>query len=236
MNARSRGAALSWLVAGVSLAGLGVLVGAALTWRSEDAVLLLALAALAVLSELLDFAPFPHSRVSLSAALILAAGTVSGLPGVAVVASVAVAADYAAHRKPFFKVAFNEGALLLAGAAYVGVFEAFATGYRAGDWPAVLGPALLGGALYFAVNSGLVALAIALDTARHPWHIWSDRFRWLLPHYVLLGILAAMMASAYDGWELAGLALFLFPLAMVWLILRQYSDRVSEPGHRLRSA
>jgi hypothetical protein len=155
---------------------------------------------------------------------------------VAVVDSVAVAADYLAHRKPLFKVAFNEGVLLLAGAAYVGVFQAFATGYRPADWPAVLGPALLGSTLNFAVNSALVALAVALDTGRRPFSIWSERFRWLIPHYVLLGILAAMMASAYDRWELAGLALLLVPLAMVWLVLKQYAERAVELRHRFQDA
>ena len=236
MTIWSRPPALAWLVAAVSLAGLAVLVAAGLGWQDEEGTLLLALAALAVLSEMLDFAPFPNARVSLSVALILAAGTVSGLPGVAVVASTAVAADYVAHRKPLYKAAFNEGVLLLAGAAYVGVFGAFSTGYRTTDWPDVLGPALLGSALNFAINSGLVALAIALDTGRHPFSVWSDRFRWLLPHYVLLGVLAVIMAAAYDRWELAGVALLLVPLAMAWLVVKQYADRVWELGRRFQSA
>jgi hypothetical protein len=228
--------ALTWLVTGVCLAGLGVLAGAALSAKDEDIVLLSALAALAVLSELLDFAPFPHSRVSLSAALIFAAGTVGALPGVAVVASAAVVADYLAHRKPLFKVAFNAGVLLLMGAAYVGVFQAFATGYRPDDWPAILGPAILGSALGFAVNSALVALAIALHNGRHPFPVWSESFRWLLPHYILLGVLAAMMASAYDSWELAGLAILLVPMGMAWLVLKQQADLASQLSQRLRGA
>ncbi|HEU4760543.1 MAG TPA: hypothetical protein VFT91_11270, partial [Dehalococcoidia bacterium] len=100
------------LVAAVSLAGLALAVAAGLTWRHEDGLLLVALAALALLSEAFDFALVPNVRVSLSAALILAAATVSGLQGVAVVATVAVAGDYIVHRRAWYKVAFNEGALL----------------------------------------------------------------------------------------------------------------------------
>ncbi|KKL59112.1 hypothetical protein LCGC14_2218590 [marine sediment metagenome] len=124
---------------------------AAFQWRDEDLLLLGTLAALAVLSELLDFAPFGNSRISLSVALILVAGTVSGLPGVALVVSVAVATDFVVHPKPLFKAAFNEGALLLAGAAYVGTLRAFSTGYGGDNWPGIIGPALLGAALNFAV-------------------------------------------------------------------------------------
>ncbi len=236
MNARRRAFPLAWFVAAVMLAGLAVLVGAGLRWQDEDAIILLALAGLAVFSELVDFAPFPNARVSLSVALILAAGTISGLPGVAVVVSTAVAADYLAHRKPFYKVAFNEGALLLAGAAYVGTFEAFSTGYRVSDWPDLLGPALLGGALNYAINSGLVAFAIGLEVGRHPVTVWRDKFRWLLPHYVILAVLAVILASAYDSWDLPGVAILLVPLAMAWLAIKQYADRASESGPGLQRA
>ena len=161
----------------------------------------------------MDFAPFPHVRVSLSVALIMAAASVAGLPGVAVVASVAVAGDYAAHRKAWFKVVFIEGMLLLAGAAYVAVLEGFSVG-GPDDWPSVRAAAVVGSTANFAVNSGLVALAVALDSGRRPESLWLDAFTGLLPHYVLPGVLAAAMASAYGGWGLAGLSVVLAPLPM----------------------
>ena len=234
MSALSR--PLAWFVAAVTLAGLAVAAAAGFAWQDEDGVILLALAGLAVVSELVDFAPFPNARVSLSVALILAAGSVSGLPGVAVVASAAVGADYLAHRKPLYKAAFNEGTLLVAGAAYVGVFDAFSTGYRVGDWPGVLGPALVGGALNYAINSGLVAMAIGLEVGRNPVSVWRDKFRWLLPYYVILGVLAVMLASAYERWDLAGVAILLVPLAMAWLAIKQYSDRATESGPGFQGA
>ncbi len=199
-------------------------------------MLLGALAGLAVVSEVLDFAPFGKSRISLSVALILVAGTISGLPGVALVVSVAVIVDFLVHPKPLFKAAFNEGALLLAGAAYVGVFEAFSIGYRGENWPDVLAPAILGAGLNFAVNSALIAGAIAIETRSNPLSVWNEKFRWLFPHYVIVGVLAVMMATAYERWELAGVALLLLPLAMVWLALRQYSAMASDVVHRLQRA
>ncbi len=227
---------LAWLIASVVAASVGLLAVAVLQWNDEDLVLLGALAGLALVSEVLDFSPFGNSRVSLSVALILVAGTVSGLPGVAVVVSVAVVTDFVVHPKPVYKAAFNEGALLLAGAAYVGVFEAFSIGYRGENWPDVLGPALLGSVLYFVINSGLVTLAIAIDTRNHPFSVWNEKFRWLFPHYIIVGILAVMTATAYERWELAGVALLALPLAMVWLALRQYASLASALARRLESA
>ena len=227
MNTRPLSPVLAFLIAAVWLAGVAVMAGAALSWNDPNFTFLAALATLAVASELVDFAPFPNSRVSLSIALILAAGTLSGLPGVAVVASAAALADYAVHRKSVAKAAFNQGALLLSGAAYVGILEAFSSAYEAGDWPAVLGPALLGSVVAFVVNSGLVALAIAVEKGLNIISVWNARFRWLLPHYVLLGMLALLTALAYDRWELAGVALLLGPLGMAWLAIKQYVDHVA---------
>ncbi len=199
-------------------------------------VLLAALVGLTILSEVLDFAPFPNSRVSLSAALILVAATVSGLSGVVIVVSAAAATDFIVHPKPWYKAAFNEGALLLAAAAYLGVFEAFGTGYSNENWPAVLAPAIIGAGLYFAVNSSLVALAIASETSSQPISVWNERFRWLFPHYVVVGVLAAVMAMAYDDWGLAGIGLVLIPLAMVWLGMKQYVGMVSAFSHHHQRA
>ncbi len=227
---------LAGLIAAVFLAGLAVVVAAAAAWHDEDGLLLLSLAALALLSEAFDFALFPNVRVSLSAALILAAATVSGLQGVAVIASVAVAGDYVVHRRAGFKVAFNEGSLLLSGAAYAGVLAAFSVGPGPDDWPALLGAALLGSAANFAVNSGLVALAIGLDSGRRPAAVWREAFPGLFPHYVLLGLLAAVMASAYDGWGLGGLALLLAPLGTAWFALRQHTERARRVASPFRGA
>ncbi len=233
MRATTRAATFTGLVI---TAGAAVVVTAALQWHGEDLVLLATLAGLAILSEVLDFAPLRNNRVSLSVALILVAATVSGLPGVVVVASAATAADFIVHPKPWYKAAFNEGALLLAGAAYVGAFEAFATGYSNEDWPVVLAPAMIGAGLNFAVNSSLVALAIALETRSQPILIWNERFRWLLPHYVIVGVLAAVMAGTYDDWGLAGIGLVLIPLAMVWLGMKQHVGMVSALSHRHQGA
>ena len=222
-------------IAVVALLGTAVIAGASLAWEGEDIPLLAALTALAVVCEIADFSPFPNSRSSLSVALILAAGTVSGLPGVAVVASVAAIADFAAHRKAFdqrivpslSKATFNLGALLISGAAYVGVLEAFSSTRDPGDWVASLGPGLLGAAAAFALNSSLLALAISLETGRRPVDVWNLHCRWALPHFLLFGVLAVFLAAAYDRWDLAGLAVLLAPLCMAWLAMKQHADRAS---------
>ena len=225
MNGMSRTSVLRLFIAVVAMGGLAVLAAAGFRWQDDDMGLIVALAGLAVICELLDFGTFPNSRVSLSVGAIVAAAVVGSFTGIAIVCTAAVGAQYLAHRKPLFKVAFNEGALLVSGAAVVGVFEAFGTGFAARDWPDVMAPALVAGVVYFAINSGLVAVAISIDKGINPVSVWSDAFSWLAPHYVLVSLLAVAVATAFDAWGLVGIALPLVPLAMAWIIVKQYADR-----------
>ena len=214
------------LIAAVVFAGLGVFIAGAASWDHEDLLLLGSLVALTVCSESADFA-FPNSRISVTMALILAAGIFSGLPGVAVVAPVAAIADFCFHPKALYKSAFNAGCLVLAGASLVGVLEVFSSTYSSGDWTAQIGPVVVGSVIAFAVNSGLVSLVISLDRGLKPFEVWSDCFRWMLPHYVLLGLLGLFLAAAYDGWDMGGLVLLLAPLAIAWFYMKQHADRVA---------
>ncbi len=227
---------LTLFVSTVTLLGMAIAGAAAIGWDHEDVGFLAAACALAAVAEAADFSPFRNSRVSISIALIFAAGVFSGLPGAALVAVASAAADFAAHRKPATKAAFNAGTLLVSGAVFAGVIHAFDSSYDVQDWTALLGPVLLASAAAFAVNSGLVSIAIGMDKGRGWLATWNANFRWLLPHYVILGVLALFAAAAYDRWEMAGLALVLAPLAMAWLIMKQGAEGAAGTGRLAGSA
>lgn len=143
------------------------------------------------------------------------------MPGLAVVAAAVATADYLTHPKAAFKAVYNFAVLLVAGVAFFGVVEAFSPTHDPGDWLGLLGPVILGSVVAYAINSVLVTLAISVDTGRAPADTWSTSFLWILPHYVLLGLIGLFMAASYDRWELPGVALLVVPLAMVWLVVKQ---------------
>src|SRR3989454_765840 len=74
-------------------------------------------------------------------------------------------------------------------------------------------------AVYFVINTGLVALAIALATRRPMWTIWRDNFLWSAPSFIVAGFagaLAAVVLAHGDYW----LAVLL--VAPVYLTYRTY--------------
>jgi hypothetical protein len=77
-------------------------------------------------------------------------------------------------------------------------------------------------AVFFAVNSGLVSLVVALVSSRAPMDIWRSCHRWAFPYY-LMGAGLAVGVTMYGrshGWQLAFTMLPL--LYMVYTCYRQW--------------
>ena len=89
-------------------------------------------------------------------------------------------------------------------------------------------------ATYFAINTALVALAIALAMRRPVWTVWRDNFLWSAPSFMVAGgagALAAVVIARGDYW-VAPLI-----LAPVYLTYRTYkvflASQVAERALRL---
>lgn len=209
------------MIVAVVGAAVGVVLASGFTWEDGDALFLGVLAAFAVVSERFDVRLFSQSRVSVSPVPIMAAGAECGLIGVTVVGLAAALSDIAGRDKPLYKSLFNVGALLLPGATYVVVFESMPIGSDGAAWPEIVFPGLLAAAANFGANSFLVAMVIALDLRRPFTEIWNENFRALAPHYVVFGLLAAALVSAYRADGVVVLLVLLVPVAMMRVIVDQ---------------
>jgi hypothetical protein len=214
------------LVSAVCTAAAAVIVGAVVAGNGDHLAFVAALAACAIVTEVFDFEPFPNTRVSMTIALIVAAATLSDLTGVALLATAAALADFAAHPKAPEKALFNFGALALSGAAYVGVMVAFAPDTTV--WTATIWPALIGTLAAYAVNSGLVALAISLDGGDHAVGVWQECFTWVLPYYLAMGAAGASVAVAYQLWGTGAILFLVIPFAVAWPILKLHTNHVTK--------
>ncbi|OGO53222.1 MAG: hypothetical protein A2148_01785 [Chloroflexi bacterium RBG_16_68_14] len=199
-------------IAFVALAGLAVLALGASQPTSEELSLLLMLMVLGALAERYAVGLF-DSHVSVGVVAVLAAAVVGGTWGVALVAPPIVLAGDLGSDSAWYKRLYNVATYLLAGAAFAGVFQAFGHRARPDDWPEVLAPALLGALANFAINSVLVAAAIALSARQPLLAAWRQRYQWLLPQYLVVGLAAMALATAYHVLGLWGLAVFAAPVA-----------------------
>jgi hypothetical protein len=204
--------ALAGLIAAVSVAGVGVLAVGAARHTGGDLRLLLIVIGLGALAERYAIGLF-NSEVSMGMAAVLVAAVIAGPWGVALVAPPVAAVGQIGSSAAWYKRLYNAGVYLLSGVAFWAVFAAFDMAGMPDEWPRVLVPALLAAAVNYAVNTGLVALAIALSEDEPPFEAWRRRFAWLGPHYLAVGLSVIAAASAYHVLGVWALAVFAAPLA-----------------------
>jgi hypothetical protein len=123
------------------------------------------------------------------------------------------------------KSTFNVAALTLSGAAaglpfwaaeHLAIQRATPV-----DWLfLVLG--LAAGLTFFAVNYGLLAMVVALDSGTTWLTEWRLRCSWLVVHYAIMGGVGAGLAMLYEAHGLIGLVLLLGPAGMLYYAQRQY--------------
>ena len=238
VNVREKTASgdLTLLIAAVALGGAVVAGLGAWSWQGQDLAALLLLACLAAIAERFDVSLYGDSRVSLAFVPIFSAILLFGLWGLAVVVTVAVVASAIGVDRPLHKTVFNFGSLMLAGGSSVLILRSFGSAGSPSALPQVIGPAALAAGANFAINSLLVAVAVGLSTGRSVWSVWDEKFRWLWPHYLVLGGLGLAIAAAYTAMGLWGIVVFLAPPLMMQISIKQYLDRTSDSVVELRTA
>ncbi len=231
-----RGLVLRVLVASVTIVG-GVLAAVgALTWNNEPLAALLILALAAMAAERFDFSIYGESRVSVSFVPMFSAIILAGVSGVALVVPLAILASELGRRRPTQKLLFNFGTLMMAGASAALVIHLSGPAGHPEAWPWVIVPALVAATVHYGISSLLVAEAVSLNTESAFAAVWKEKFRWLWPHYVVLGLLGLAIATGYTIMGPWGIVVFLAPPIMMHLALRQYIDRTSKSVIELKAA
>ena len=78
--------------------------------------------------------------------------------------------------------------------------------------------------LYFAINTGLVAVAVAFSTHQTAVHVWQRNFVWSAPSYLVGAVLAAAATVAWERGFITWLLLLAVPL---YLLFRSYDTVVA---------
>ncbi len=205
-------ALLAAYVIATAIAGLALTAWGITDATSHHALMLIALVIAACGAELFAVELFVDSHVSVSGAVLMAAGAIFGMWGIAATALPIVVAGHVRCRTLPYKDAFNFGALTIAGAVYVAAFRGLDGNVNATSLSDVAAPAIVAGLANMAVNSVFVAGAISLDQHQPLPGVWRGNFLWLVPQYAALGAVAigvALLLTHIGTWSLV---LFALPL------------------------
>lgn len=123
------------------------------------------------------------------------------------------------RRWPWYNGAFNVGAHVITAATSAFVYQNLAGSSVFLRSPQNVMAVMAAGITYICVNTGLVALVIAVREGRNLWHTWVSGLEKTGPEYVTLILLGTLTAVAYNyhWWTIS---LMILPLVIVYHSLR----------------
>ena len=199
-----------------------------------DVLGLLAILALVGVGQALSIEVERTGSISVSAVGALAGAAIIGPRAALALALTMALIEWSARRSVFHQLLFNVGALTLASLAAAEIFSFHPGG--GGARAAYMAVGLAAGFVYFAVNTGMIATAIALEGKDSPWRVWRERFSWLMVHYMVYGFIAAVIYEAYQPIGIWGLLVFALPLFLMRETQEAYVRHTERSSKKLRQA
>jgi diguanylate cyclase (GGDEF)-like protein/putative nucleotidyltransferase with HDIG domain len=218
------------LVALVGFAGIAGGASGVMLGHSRDLLGMLAVTALVGVGQALAL-EVPDGSISVGAVGALAGAALFGPRIVLALAVTTALVDWSTRRGPLHRLVFNIGALSIATFSAVGVFAVFSDVHLGSVTAAVAA-----GVAYFCVNTGLLGLALAVDGGEGWWAGWRDRFSWLLPHYLVYGLIGGVISLGYDEVGLYALLVFAMPLLLIRKTQEAYLAHTRRSVEKLRDA
>ncbi|MGH2632923.1 MAG: HD-GYP domain-containing protein [Tepidiformaceae bacterium] len=157
------------------------------------------------------------------------------LGGALAVAAAMLSQFIAGQRSPQ-KVLFNFGHHSLA-AVIVGIVLRF-TGVSGnlGNPPVALAGGALGGLVLFFVSAMAVSAIISTSSGRSFRASYRESFAWLLPHYIVLGLVAGGIAILFEEVGIAAVLVLCLPILLSGYSMEQFVNRTRDNVVRLEAS
>ncbi len=174
------------------------------------------------------------TSISTSAAPLLAGALLFGPVGVLVLSVVHAGAILIKHRSDLTRFVFNASNQIIAGLLCYGLSRLL--GWPFTDRPVMwqILVTLLCAGLVYLITTGLLAAAVDLNGGLPYRQVWVERFRWLWPYYLALGVVAYAFVFSYLSAGLVGVLIVLVPLLMLRFSQEQYLAHTKESVAQLR--
>jgi diguanylate cyclase (GGDEF)-like protein/putative nucleotidyltransferase with HDIG domain len=202
-----------------------------------DWIGIIVFAALILLTEWLAIDIYTrNTSVSTSVAPLIAGACLLGAPGALILSLVLSAAAMIKHRSPLIRFIFNTSNHLLAGLICVNFL--YWTDLMVTAQTSMLSAlGVITATILTYISTTLLMTGVIYLTSGLPIReIWSERFYWLWPYYIALGLVAYALAIGYLNSGLLGVTIFFVPLLMLRISQNQYLRRTESMVLQLRAA
>lgn len=235
-------AVFALFVGGVSAIGFLLTIYAFAQNETTAPLTLVLLAGIALASEMFQIELYGSGTVSVSLAINFAAALIAGLPGVALVsASIAIGNRISlllAGRFQLwpgvYKTTFNWGTHLLAGLGPSIILSLLGVSLQVVNLPLLVVLSVIASLAYYAVETGLISMAMSLEQAESIISVWREKFQWLMFHYMGLCLLGLFLAIGYNDLGAPGILIFALPILMMRYAQSQYIDRTEGSMRELK--
>lgn len=166
-----------------------------------------------------------NTSVSTSAAPILAGTLLYGPIGAVVLSLTFALVANLKHNSPLNRFVFNSINQMIAGLLLSGLV--ILAGKTFTDYSLIIQLIIcvVSALILFLSTTVLIALAIKIDVGLPFKQVWQEKFSWLTPYYISMGLIAYALILGYQTTGFIGLAVILIPLLMLRLSVKQYIDR-----------
>ena len=198
----------------------------------------LGLAALTVILALTEWFSvdiyYHDTSVSTSTAPLLAGIFLFGPVGLLVMSLTFALIAKIKHNSKWSRVIFNTCNQWLAGLICYGMIHLTDISFPEwGFWAQIL-LALVSAAIFYISTTAAITMAMHLDAGLPFSDTWKVKFSWLLPYYLVLGLVAMILAYAYQSQGVLGTAIVIIPLLLMRFSQKQFIDRTRGAVNELK--
>ena len=166
-----------------------------------------------------------ESAISTSAVPMLAGVLLFGPPGALVMSMTFAAVTMIKHRSKWNRFVFNTSNQLIAGLLYFVIFNLNRMPYLAQPMWKQIFICLAAAGIVFLFTTWTIAIAISLDSNLSLKQIWIEKFCWLAPYYLGMGLIAFGLTFAFHYQGIWGVLMIISPLFLLRLSQVQFIDR-----------
>jgi len=175
-----------------------------------------------------------NTSVSTSAAPILAGTLLYGPIGAVVLGLTFALVAKIKHHSPLNRFVFNSINQIIAGLLLSSLILLAGKIFTSYSLIVQLIICVIGAIIVFLSTTVLIALAIKIDAGLSFRCVWKEKFSWLTPYYIAMGLIAYALILGYQTTGFIGLAVIMIPLLMLRLSVKQYIDRTISMVNELR--